>query len=191
MSTAATEYSIDFRAYYDLESYLFGTVSQRFADTKTLSAFDFFCIVIWKANRAKSRIARRLLTHKNYPDFDTAVRALLAQIATVPHPKDKLYVLFEIWGFELPTASAILTVLYPEEFSVYDYRVCYSLGDFHKLTNKSRYESVWDGYVSYLAAVKRRTPDGLTLRDKDRWLWGESFCRDLEQDLQHSFGARS
>src|SRR5262249_35190538 len=141
MATAADVHYIDFRAYYDLEEYLFGTVSHRFAQSNTLSAFDFFCIVIWKANRAKTFIARRLLTHKNYPDLNTAVHALLSELAAAPLPKDKLYVLFEIWGFGLPTASAILTVLYPEEFSVYDVRVCDSLGDFHKLTNKARYES--------------------------------------------------
>jgi hypothetical protein len=43
--------AIDFRTYYDLETYLFDTVSRRFAEEHTLTAFDFFCIVIWKANR--------------------------------------------------------------------------------------------------------------------------------------------
>lgn len=47
--------------YYYLEQYLFDVVSARFQTVGTLSAFDFFCIVIWKANRAKSKVAKRLL----------------------------------------------------------------------------------------------------------------------------------
>ena len=72
----------DFARYYDLESYLFEEVSPRFQETKTISKFDFFCIVIWKANRAKTKIAHRLLLGGNekgkikFKDLDTAVSAL-------------------------------------------------------------------------------------------------------------------
>jgi len=50
----------DFRRYYDLEPCIFGEVQVRFEQEGYLLAFDFFCIVIWKANRAKSKIAKRL-----------------------------------------------------------------------------------------------------------------------------------
>jgi hypothetical protein len=36
-------------------------------------------------------------------------------------------ILMRDWGLRLPMASAILTVLFPEEFTVYDQRVCGSL----------------------------------------------------------------
>jgi hypothetical protein len=144
---------IDFRTYYDLETYLFETVCRRFAAERTLSAFDFFCIVIWKANRAKSRIAKRLLAHGKYPDLNSAVHALLTAVATASSPKDRLRVLIQDWGFLLPMASAILTVLYPDEFTVYDIRVCDVLGDFHWVANKSRYDDQWDGYTKYIEAV--------------------------------------
>ena len=52
---------MDYVRYYDLESYLFEDVRQQFQSEGSLSAFDFFSIVIWKANRAKSKIAKRLL----------------------------------------------------------------------------------------------------------------------------------
>lgn len=51
---------IDPNRYYDLESYLLGEVRSRFASEGSLGAFDFFSIVIWKANRAKSKIAELL-----------------------------------------------------------------------------------------------------------------------------------
>lgn len=53
----------DYATYYDLEGYLFSEVSGRFQRDRRLSAFDFFCVVIWKANRSKSKVARRLLAH--------------------------------------------------------------------------------------------------------------------------------
>ena len=36
--------------FYNMESYLFDTVRQRFAVDGYLSTFDFFCIVIWKVS---------------------------------------------------------------------------------------------------------------------------------------------
>ena len=53
---------LDYLRYYDLETYLFEDVRRRFHAERSLSAFDFFSIVIWKANRAKSKIAHRLLS---------------------------------------------------------------------------------------------------------------------------------
>ena len=79
--------SSNFGIYYDLEKYLFETVSSRFAEEHSLGAFDFFCIVIWKANRAKTRIARRLIAAGPYEDLDTAAKALTGAIANAELPK--------------------------------------------------------------------------------------------------------
>src|ERR1700733_7988774 len=107
--------------FYTLESYLFNTVHRRFAEQGHLDAFDFFCIVIWKANRAKTKVAKRLLgtTQKT---LDEVVIELTKNIAAQETPKDKMGLLmFGNIRFRLPMASAILTVLYPDDFTVYDY----------------------------------------------------------------------
>lgn len=67
--------------YYDLEHYLFEQVEPRFQSEHCIGAFDFFSIVIWKANRAKSRIAERL-RRKALPgeDLDTIARRLTASL---------------------------------------------------------------------------------------------------------------
>ena len=44
--------------YYDLENYIFTTVQDNFQKEGSICAEDFFSIVIWKANRAKSNIAK-------------------------------------------------------------------------------------------------------------------------------------
>jgi hypothetical protein len=50
----------DYLKYYDLETYLFEDVRQRFHKQGKLDAFDLFSIIIWKANRARSKLAQRL-----------------------------------------------------------------------------------------------------------------------------------
>lgn len=171
--------------YYDLEAYLFNIVSERFHKEGYLSAFDFFCIVIWKANRAKSNIARRLLK-KGYKTLDEAVKELTLQISKAPTPKEKLHVLFE-WGFLLPMSSAILTVLYTEDFTIFDFRVCNELGDYFKLSWTASFNKTWAGYSKFIESVKEKTPKELSLRDKDRYLWAKSFCGDLEDDIKTCF----
>ena len=65
----------DFLRYYDLETYLWEDVHRRFHTDGGIGAFDFFSIVVWKSNRAKSKIAARLLEH-GHPDLDEAARGL-------------------------------------------------------------------------------------------------------------------
>ena len=87
------------------------------------------------------------------------------------------------WGFLLPTASAILTVLYPDSFSVYDRRVCKELRDFDGLANMNWSADLWREYQRFVVAVRSAAPSELSLRDCDRWLWGrdkrEAMCVEL------------
>ena len=182
----ATASRSEFVDYYHLERYLFETVSPRYHKAKSLNAFDFFCIVVWKANRAKSKIAARLLSY-GHATLDLAVKALTSQLIAAKTPEAKLHVLFESWGFRLPMATAVLTVLYPEDFTVYDVRVCDSLSAFHSLNNCTNSERRWNGYQSYKLAVEAAAPAGLSLRDKDRWLWGKSFATQLQLNVTDAF----
>lgn len=178
----------NFLQYYDLESYLFKVVTVRYAQNKTLTAFDFFCIVIWKANRAKSKVAERLLAQGNgHADLDAAVRSLLSAISEAKDQRARLSVLIESWGFRLPMASAILTVLYPEDFTVYDVRVCDVLDDFKDAQYKTNFTTLWERYSTYVSAVKDAVPEFISLRDKDRYLWGKSFATQLQTDIHSSF----
>lgn len=176
----------DYRRFYDLEGYLFGEVSERYAKSGTLSAFDFFSIVVWKANRSKSRIAARLLS-KGYDDLKSAVADLIAQIRTAANHKERLRTLIKGWKLRLPMASAILAVLYPQHFTVYDIRVCGLVSDFEKLTDISNFELQWSEYQRYIHAVKDAVPFRYSLRDKDRFLWGKSFADQLHRDIAKQF----
>ena len=181
---------MNYVSYYDLETYLFGEVSERYREDKTLSAFDLFCIVIWKANRSKSKVAKRLLA-QGYLDLESAVTALVASINDIQDNEGWLRVLIDHWGFRLPMASAILAVLFPEEFTVYDVRVCEVLGDFKDAQYKTKYEALWQRYPDYVCRVKEEVPWIGALREKDRYLWGKSFALQLKADIDARFGAVS
>ena len=176
---------VDFRQYHELESYLLDTVRSRFSKEGELSAFDFFCIVVWKANRAKSKVAKSLLEHGS--DLDAVVRELTRGLAKQPGAKDRLRYLIEDWQFHLPMASTVLAILYPDEFTIYDVRVCDTLGRFHNLVNRTKFENLWVGYEAFKRTVEESAPESLSLRDKDRYLWGKSFHAQLVNDIARGF----
>jgi hypothetical protein len=77
-------------------------------------------------------------------------------------------------------ASAVLTILYPDDFTVYDRRVCTMLGFPHKDWSFFS-DKCWTEYERYNEEVCKNTPPGLTLRDRDRFLWGRSLREDAER----------
>jgi hypothetical protein len=173
--------------YYDLEGYLFDEVGPRFREKEWLSAFDFFSIVIWKSNRSKSYIAKKIQRIAKAQNLDFASRQLTSEIALAQSKEARFRVLFKGWEMRLPMTSAILTVLYPEDFTVYDTRGCSQLGDFQWISNRSKFETVWEGYCDFLVAVRARVPEKMPLRDKDRYLFGLSVKEQLEHDIRNGF----
>jgi len=180
---------VDYLRYYNLETYLFEDVHHRFQTEGSLSAFDFFSIVIWKANRAKTKVARRLLDKdpEKSANLNVIVSNLTKSLFEAPTPCERLRILMEDWGFLLPMASAVLTVLYPTSFTVYDVRVCDQLSDYHNLVNRTRFDRIWASYEKFRSAVLAAGPEELLLRDMDRYLWGRSSAQQLREDIEKCF----
>jgi hypothetical protein len=157
---------MDYLKLYDLERYLFDDVTTAFRINRKLSAFEFFCIIIWKANRAKSKIALKLLAHDTRAgnDLNTIVEHLTSEIAKAQDDGARMRILNKDWEFRLPMASAILTVLYPNSFTVYDVRVCDELQNHHNVQHKTRFDHLWAGYQKYLADVRSKEPTVSALR---------------------------
>lgn len=175
--------------YYDLETYIFEDVHDRFHDEGYLSAFDFFSIIIWKANRAKSKVAKRLLKEapEGAADLHVIVGNLTRSLFDAQTPQERLRILMKDWGFKLPMASAVLTVLWPNSFTVYDARVCEQLGQFKRVANWSRIDGIWLAYEQFCIAVLAAAPEGASLRDADRYLWGKSSAQQLREDIERCF----
>jgi hypothetical protein len=114
--------AMNYLHYYSLEDYLFTEVTKSFRDRGYLTPEEFFSIVIWKANRSKGRIKAKLT--KGRRDLDTAVKDLTTQIHQAASDEERLRIfLSKDWAFGLAMATAVLTVLYPDRFTVYDIRV--------------------------------------------------------------------
>lgn len=120
-------------------------------------------------------------------DLEAGIKELTEKIYHAKSDKDKARVLLEEYEFRLPMSSAILGILYPENFTVYDIRVCETLTSFSNLDNLSDFEKKWLGYETYIQAVKNYGPDNFSLRDKDRLLWGKSFYEQLTEDITNRF----
>jgi hypothetical protein len=170
----------DYLKYYDLEAYLFEDVRRRFHKNGRIDAFDLFSIIVWKSNRSKSRLARRLT--KKSGTLQGAATQFTSALFKAGSAEARLRVAYKEWGFNLPMASAILTVLWPKYFTVFDVRVCEEL----KFQFVKR-ERVWLRYSRYRESVKRTIPSLPRLRDKDRFLWGRSAARQLVGDIARGF----
>jgi len=159
---------------YGVEGYLFENVSQRFAQTGTLTPYDFFAIVIWKSNRTKGKIARGLAFR------GTTIENLMREVSAASVPESKVDTLLQVPGIGLAMASAILTVCYPDEFTVLDYRAWGTLSSNAVPGLPSRHPATTMEYLQYCLVCKdfaRRM--GLSLRDLDRALWAKSWEDDL------------
>src|SRR3989442_14949900 len=143
-----------------------GALSTAFHVRRYLTAEEFFSIVIWKANRAKGRIWNRLRKHGT--DVSEVVKTLSQEIKDAADDHERLSLLLdrEKWGFALPMASAILTVCYPERFTVYDVRARMELGIKDFAGRKDQIERYFKEFVPSVKAI----PHAASLRDKDRYL---------------------
>jgi hypothetical protein len=166
---------MDYIKFYNLEDYLFADVKDAFRARGYLTPEEFFAIVIWKAERAKGRIKTKLL--KRQLDLAATVETLTRAIHDAASDEDRLRLLLNDWEFLLPTATAILTVLYPERFTVYDVRARGELGIADFASRKNEVRRYFDEFLPKVAAVN----EAATLRDKDRYLWGKSSYESLQK----------
>jgi hypothetical protein len=171
----------DALAYYSPEIYLFPGLEQDFRQNGQLHPEALYLILDWKAPRARTRHLRKLA--ETAGTFDKAVSGISTDLYNAAGPDQRLGGLMTRWGFLLPTASAILTVLYPDTFTVYDRRLCRALGGFDRLGNMKWSDDLWREYQQFRDAVRAKAPSDLILRDCDRWLWGQDKRQTMLHDL--------
>ena len=165
-------YPIDYRKFSNLGRYLLEEVGPRFRSTGTIEPVDLFMIFIWKSNRAKTAV-RNNLAKPAKGGFSKATTQIASALSATKDRKDRLAIFMMCdWGLRLPMASAILTILYPEDFTVYDRRVCSMLRIKFKDTPFS--EKRWSEYEDYKRALCKKTPPGLSLRDMRIDFFGEN-----------------
>ena len=159
---------------YNLEDYLFDTVTRRFQAEGRLRVHDFFAIIIWKSNRAKTRIKQGLQQIGRTPEQITHEMFLASS------HEDRLESLLAVPGIGVPMASAILTVCYPDQFTILDWRAWEQLSAWQVDGLPDRCPADAAGYLQYCSTCRQLAHEfGLSLRDLDRALWGSSWEKGL------------
>ena len=119
-------------------------LAARFGQTGQMTAEELYLILDRKAARARTKHLRRLTEGRS---FSQAADDLARALYGAPDDEGRLKLLLGVpWSFALPTATAILAVLYPDRFTVYDIRVCDALGDVHRLRTRRWSERSWADY---------------------------------------------
>jgi thermostable 8-oxoguanine DNA glycosylase len=155
----------------DLEKYLFSTVGPTFAKSGVMSDFDFFAIVTWKSNRSKTKVRKGL---------NRSAEEVMRAVHTKTDDRGRLEKLIEIGGIGIPIASAVLTVCYPDRFTVLDYRAWETLRELGRVTAvrmPTRPEGYFDTYLKACQALAHE--NSMTLRELDHALWGWSLRKDI------------
>ena len=170
---------------------MFKDVTDFFRKNGYLSGIQFYSILIWKAERAKFKNARKITKKDKSKTFDENVKTLTGEMHKARSDLERIKILFD-WKFWLATASAILTVLYPKRFTVYDYRVVEheELKRFKNIGSK-RSERNAERYLEFIEAVKalklKKEFKEEDLRSKDRSLWGRSRYTSMIRDIESGF----
>ena len=161
----------DYLKFYLLENYLFTEVSKNFQDRSFLTPEELFAIVIWKSPRAKTKVLRGI--KEKHLDVCKITKKLTD--FSQEKMKEKMKSLDDIWGIGLPIASAILTVCYPNNFTVVDYRTKNSFKDL-KIEIQGDPAVNLNAYFEYLRICQKKKEEyNLSLRDFDRALFGKDI----------------
>jgi len=167
---------VEAKCYYDLDHYLFDQVTKRFEQEHTLSAFDFFAIITWKANRAKTKVQAGLRT------ANLIATRLMKRVRSIHDDSEKMQALDNVPGIGIPIASAILTVCYPTRFTVLDYRAWETLHELNYVSYQTMPDSIKGYFERYLPVCKHLAEQmKITLRDLDLALWGWSQRKSIEE----------
>lgn len=111
----------------------------------------------WKTGgRGKSRLQ---------VNTDEEIEDALRSAVEAKAERTAVSVLIGLYGVEIPVASAVLTAIAPERYTIIDYRALEALGE-------SQTWHTIDSYLAYLVFCRKLAfENGVTLRELDRALW--------------------
>jgi hypothetical protein len=178
---------MDYQKFTRLAEYLIDEVGPKFRRTGKIDPVDLFFIFMWKANRAKTLMRDKLKRNsKARGSFARATRHIAAALRNANDNRERLAILMQDWKLKLPMASAVLTVLYPDKFTIYDTLVCEKLRVTYRPGQRfsDRSDRCWCNYKRYKQLVRENTPPRLSLREKDRYLRGKSIREKAERDAR-------
>ncbi|HBB37248.1 MAG: hypothetical protein UX02_C0005G0031 [Candidatus Moranbacteria bacterium GW2011_GWC1_45_18] len=146
---------------YDKEKYIFDIIGKRTRDRGYLDFNDLYTICMWKSRRQKNRY----LKNKKL-DVERITKFAFKQV----NEKSKIDWLLRLEGVGIPTASAILTAVYPDKYAIIDIRCidmirAIGLKSINKTISK-------EGWYEFLKAIRKIAKENkITPREVDKILF--------------------
>ena len=151
--------------YYD-ERYLFDVIGPRVRERGYMTFDEFYKICMWKSARQKNRYK------KNIDRIEELTRKIFAMnIESADEEKRKIQMLCdELEGVGIPTASALLTIVFPDRYAVIDIRCLEVLRNhLHIDIKKTILVNSWIKYLSIMRGLAQE--NNVTPRDVDMALF--------------------
>lgn len=145
---------------YDTEKYLFSIIGPNVKKNGFLSFEDFYQICMWKSVRPK----KRYIANKE------KIKEISKRAFSEKDETKRIKILCELDGVGIPTASAILTIIYPEKYAVIDIRCLEALNNILKIDiNKNVSIKTWIKYLEIMRKLAKENE--VTPRELDMALF--------------------
>ncbi len=154
--------------HYDMEGRVFPKIAARVSAGQELTKHDVLQIMAWKLGHIKESNSDTV-SDENLVVINKAIKCARKVRCSV----DALETLENIHGIGLATATAILAVCYPEDFTIIDWRVSEMLNQGGARKRGCPLFTASEYMADYLPMVKKqRDRWGWTLHDTSRALCG-------------------
>jgi len=157
---------------FDPETRLFPQIAAR--TPPHLTAKELLVVLKWKLGRVKESDAT-IVRHL------TKINGAIRRAGEAGREVEAIRSLCGISGIKLAVASAILSVCYPNRFTIFDFRLLNTLGLLPKESDEWTPEAYWERFVP---AVRRHCRPGRVLREVDKALWGLSVHKSIQSVLR-------
>ncbi len=155
---------------YDQEGHLFNVVGPRIRERGSLTFDEFYDIGMWKSARQKQNYLKN-----QEVDIQKITKEAFAQ----KDERLKMKQLRKLKGVDIPTASAILTIVFPDQYAVIDVRCVEVLQgekfdaeikkEFGFEIKKSMTLKNWERYLDIMRRLAAE--NGVTPREMDKALF--------------------
>ncbi len=146
-------------ANYDIENILFQNIGPKAKKRGYLNFNEFYYICMWKSPRPK----KKYLTNK------ATIEEITKKVFKEKDEEKRINLLCSLGGVGIPTASAILSVVLPEEYPIIDIR-CIQMLESLKLGKYNTYSvSSWIKYLDTMRSLAKE--NNVSPRELDKVLF--------------------
>jgi hypothetical protein len=162
---------------YDPETRVFPKIACKVGKRQGLDERDVLLMLKWKLGRIRDD-NKKTISKRRMKKINNAVDIARQQGEEIK----ALKILDEVHGINLSTATAILTICYPNKFTIFDFRALETLD---LKPDKTENWTADNYFKEYLPCVRKRSKRWrCSLRNADRALWGLSVDKRIKKVIK-------